>query len=56
MGLNKQYKMGEEDKVELLREFFRTMTDFGYTPEFIGGELAYLVRALKQAGESESES
>ena len=46
---NRQYKIGEEDKVELFREFFRAMIDFGYTPEFIGGELAYIVRAVEQA-------
>ncbi len=46
---NKQYKIGEEDKMELFKEFFRLMIDFGYTPEFIGGELAYIARAIEQA-------
>jgi len=44
-----QYKLCEEDKMELYREFFQNMIDFGYTPEFIGGELAYIARAIEQA-------
>lgn len=48
---NPQYKIGEEDKVELFREFFKTMIDFGYTPFNIGVELAYIARALEQAME-----
>ena len=46
---NPQYKIGEEDKMELFREFFKMMIDFGYSPEFIGKELAYISRALEQA-------
>lgn len=44
-----QYKIGTEDKMELYREFFKTLIDMGYTPEFIGGELAYIARAIEQA-------
>lgn len=43
------YKIGDEDKVELFREFFRMMIYFDYSPEFIGDELAYIARALDQA-------
>lgn len=47
------YKLGDEDEVELYKEFFKTMLDFGYTPFHIGEKLAYLVRAIEQAEEKE---
>lgn len=48
-----KYKIGTEDKVELYREFFKTMLDFGYAPFYIGEKLAYIVRAIEQAEEKE---
>jgi len=50
---NGQYKLGEEDEMELYREFFKQMADFGYAPFFIGKMLAFLARAIEQASEEE---
>jgi len=51
---DKQYRIGEEDKMELYREFFKAMIDFGYAPFFIGQRLAEIVRAVEMAeGESD---
>ena len=49
MADKNQYKIGGEDKVELYRDFLKTMIDFGYTPFFIGQELAFISRALDLA-------
>jgi len=48
-----QFEIGKEDKMELYREFFKQMIDFGYTPAYIGEVLAYVARALEQAIEEE---
>jgi len=47
------YKLGDEDEMELYREFFKAMLDFGYAPFYIGKKLAYIVRAIEQAEEKE---
>jgi hypothetical protein len=40
------YKLGEEEKMELYKAFYKKMLDEGYTPEYIGLELAILAHAL----------
>ena len=52
---NPQCKIGEEEKMELCEEFFKQMIDFGYTPAYIGRELAYVARAMEQAREEVKE-
>ena len=47
----KKYRIGEEDKMELYQRFFKKMVDFDYSPEYIGEELAYIARAIEQAGQ-----
>ena len=49
MPKKQQYKIGEEDKVELYQHFFEKMIDFDYTPWWIGVELAFISRALELA-------
>jgi len=46
---NKQI-MGDEDKMELYKDFIEIMLEFGYTPFFIGKELAFISRAIEQLG------
>lgn len=44
--MTNKYKIGEEDKMELYRAFFQKMLDEGYSPEYIGEELAVVVHAI----------
>ncbi len=44
--MRKEYKIGEEDKMELYRAFFQKMIEEGYSPEYIGEELAIIAHAL----------
>ena len=44
--MTNKYKLGEEDKMELYRAFFQKMIDEGYSPEYIGLELAVVAHAL----------
>jgi len=48
---NTKYKIGEEDKMELYRAFFQKMIEEGYSPEFIGEELAVVAHALQTSVE-----
>ncbi len=49
--MSTKYKLGDEDEMELYREFFKAMLGFGYAPFYIGEKLAYIVRAIEQAEE-----
>ena len=46
----KNYKLGDEDKMELYAEFIKFMLDLGYAPFFIGKELAFIARAIERMG------
>jgi len=44
--MSNKYKLSEEDKMELYRGFFQKMIEEGYSPEYIGTELAIIAHAL----------
>ncbi len=48
----KEDEIGEEDRVEMYREFYDQMIIFGYAPFYIGKELAFIIRATRPVNEA----
>ena len=41
-------KIGQEDRIEMYRAFYEEMLRLGYSPEYIGKQLAHIVRATEK--------
>ena len=48
VGMKNKYTIGEEDEMELYRNFFKKMLELGYAPFYIGEKLALIVRAVSE--------
>ena len=44
-------KIGDEDRVQMYQAYYDQMLKFGYSPEYIGEELAFIVRATRMGEE-----